>query len=139
MENQVVELVEELSKIGYGKRKSVGRGQFILKEITEFSFDKIATPDGFVALSNFCPAENDPVDGLYKTFVKFGKLGGEFTFQGNPFKKPLLMIKAGSIFKTGSTPREFYGRLIEEEIAPANPEVVHYAYAFSLPIKYPEL
>jgi CRISPR-associated protein Csm4 len=66
--------------------------------------------------------------------VKYGKLGGEFTFCGNPFKKPLVMIKTGSVFKTEKLPKEFYGRMIKE-IAPAKPkEVVQYGYAFAVPI-----
>lgn len=81
-------------------------------------------------------AETDPTEGLYKTFVKYGKLGEEFTYCGNPFKRPLLMIKTGSVFKTDGRPKEFYGRIIKEGIAPAKPEVIQYAYAFTLPIVY---
>jgi hypothetical protein len=36
-------------------------------------------------------------------------------------------------------PKEFYGRLVKEGIAPAKPEVVQYAYAFTVPLLYPEL
>ena len=135
--NRLVEMLQVLAKSGYGKKKSVGRGHFKLDEVKEFKFDPINSPDGFVSLSNFCPAEDDPSEGLYKTFVKYGKLGEEFTFCGNPFKKPLVMMKAGSVFRTGGTPKEYYGRMIQEGIAPAKPEVVQYAYAFAVPIVYP--
>lgn len=73
-----------------------------------------------------------PTDGFYKTLVKYGKLGGEFTFCGKPFKKPLMMITAGSSFKVKEYIKLFYGRMVED-IAPAKPEVVHYGYAFSVP------
>jgi len=137
--NRVVELFNELSKSGYGRKKSIGKGQFSVIEVNDFNFTPIEKADGFVALSNFCPGKNDPTDGLYKTFVKYGKLGEEFTFCGNPFKRPLLMIKAGSVFKTIGEPREFYGRLVQNGIAPAKPEVVHYAYCFSIPVVYPQM
>ncbi|MGC8811288.1 MAG: hypothetical protein ACP5Q3_13660, partial [bacterium] len=48
-----------------------------------------------------------------------------------------IKIKAGSVFKTNGEPKEFYGRMISEGISPAKPEVVHYAYAFAVPIIFP--
>jgi len=136
--DKVARLLQEVSKSGYGGKKSIGKGQFTVEEINEFyEFETVKEPDGFVTLSNFCPAENDPTDGFYKTFVKYGKLGEEFTFCGNPFKRPLVMIRAGSVFKTSQPPKEFYGRMVQEGIAPQKPEVVQYAYAFALPIRFP--
>lgn len=136
--NRVVEILRSLSRGGYGRKKSIGKGQFSLADVNDFSFEPVENPDGFVTLSNFCPAENDPIDGLYKTFVKYGKLGEELTFCGNPFKKPLVMIKNGSVFKTNSLPKPFYGRMVEG-IAPAKPEVVQYGYSFAVPIKIGDL
>lgn len=135
-EKRVVELFKELSNTGYGRKKSIGKGQFsIVGRIEEFKeFDKAKKDaNGFVTLSNFCPETNDPTEGLYKTIVKYGKLGEEFTCCGNPFKKPLVMIKTGSVFRTKGLPKEFYGRMIEN-ISPAKSEVVHYGYAFTVPI-----
>ena len=137
--NKTMELFEELSKAGYGRKKSIGIGRLSINEVREFEFKRMEKPGGFVSLSNFCPAESDPTEGFYKTFVKYGKLGEEFTSCGNPFKRPLLMIKAGGCFKTDGTFRENYGRIIHEGVAPAKPEVVQYAYAFALPIVYPVL
>ncbi len=136
---RVVDLLKEVAKSGYGRKKSIGKGQFSVEEVSEFCFPEIKDANGFVALSNFCPAESDPTEGLYKTLVKYGKLGEEFTFCGNPFKRPLLMIKAGSVFKTEGKPKEFYGRIVQEGISPAKPEVVHYAYTFAVAIVYPEI
>lgn len=135
--NRALELFEGLSRAGYGKKKSIGYGHFSVKEAPEFEFKRIEKPDGFVSLSHFCPGEGDPTEGLYKTFVKYGKLGEEFTFCGNPFKRPLLMVKAGAVFKTDGNPKEYYGRVIRAGIAPAKPEVVQYAYAFAVPVIYP--
>jgi len=137
--DKVVELVKIVSKTGYGKKKSIGKGQFSVADVTEYTFEDLKDADGFVTLSSFCPAEEDPTEGLYKTFVKYGKLGEEFTFCGNPFKRPLLMIKTGSVFKTDGSPKEFYGRIVQDGIAPAKPEVVQYAYAFAVPIVYPKV
>jgi CRISPR-associated protein Csm4 len=129
-------LFQELARIGYGKKKSVGKGSFdIVGNLEPFDrLDIIAGANGFMSLSNFIPAKADPTKGFYKVFVKYGKLGGEYAFCGNPFKKPLVMLKAGSVFYTNNGVRPYYGRMIEN-ISPAKPEVVHYAYAFAVPCK----
>jgi len=131
--DRVVKLFEGLSNAGYGRKKSIGKGHFTVIEVIDFAFPIVEGANGFVTLSNFCPAENDPTEGLYKTLIKYGKLGEEFTFCGNPFKKPLVMIKTASVFKTGSQPKEFYGCMVKE-VSPAKPEVVHYGYAFAVPM-----
>jgi CRISPR-associated protein Csm4 len=135
--NRVANLFRELSKSGFGRKKSIGKGQFSVAEVSEFDFPPLKKANGFVTLSNFCPSEGDPTEGLYKTFVKYGKLGEEFTFCGNPFKRPLLMIKAGSVFRTDGEPKEFYGKIVQDGISPPKPEVVQYAYAFAVPILFP--
>jgi CRISPR-associated protein Csm4 len=137
--NRIGELFKELSKSGYGRKKSIGKGHFSVDTVEPYNgFTEIEDANGFVTLSNFCPAENDPIEGLYKTFIKYGKLGEEFTFCGNPFKKPLFMIKTGSVFRTNGPPKEFYGGMVNN-ISPAKPEVVQYAYAFAVPIRYPDV
>ncbi len=137
--DQVIDLLKEVSKSGYGRKKSIGKGQFSVEGVSEFSFPEVQGANGFITLSNFCPNESDPTEGLFKTFVKYGKLGEEFTFCGNPFKRPLLMIKTGSVFRTEGKPKEFYGRMVLDGISPIKQEVVHYAYAFAVPIRYPQI
>ncbi len=138
------EWIEKLSNLfkfltftGFGSKKSIGKGTFKMEQFESFNLEEISNPNGFVTLSNFCPSENDPTEGIYKTFVKYGKLGEEFTFSGNPFKKPLLMIKTGSVFKTDGKPKDFYGRMVEN-VSDVKPQVIQYAYAFPVPIIYPE-
>ncbi|MFH1096465.1 MAG: hypothetical protein V1749_03065 [Candidatus Desantisbacteria bacterium] len=134
-EEKVFSLFKDLSLTGYGKRKSIGKGAFeIISQLEPFDgFNNFDDANGFMTLSNFVPAKHDPTDGFYKTMVKYGKLGGEFTFCGSPFKKPLMMLTAGSSFIVQGNVKPFYGRMIEG-IAPAMPEVVHYGYAFAIPI-----
>jgi len=134
-EDKVLALFKDLSLTGYGKKKSVGKGAFeIIGQLESFDrFDDFDGSSGFMSLSNFVPAKNDPTNGFYKTFVKYGKLGGEFTYCGKPFKKPLMMLTAGSSFKVNGNMKPFYGRMVED-IAPAKPEVVQYGYAFAVPV-----
>lgn len=135
-EAKVLAFFEDLAKTGYGKKKSVGKGAFDIEgQLEPFDkFDNFDGANGFVSFSNFIPSKTDPVNGFYKTFVKYGKLGGEYTFCGNPFKKPLMMLTTGSTFHVNGDINQFYGRMIEN-VSPAKPEVVHYGYAFAVPIK----
>lgn len=134
-EEKALSLFKDLSLIGYGRKKSIGKGSFeIIGNLEPFNkFDDFKGANGFISLSNFVPAKDDPTEGFYKTMIKYGKLGGEFTFSGNPFKKPLIMINTGSSFYVSGNVKPFYGRMIGE-IAPAKPEVIHYGYAFAVPI-----
>ena len=124
--------LEILGRMGFGKRKSVGKGSFALVSFDEFnSFELPQTVNAFVTLSNYVPSSRDPVEGFYKTFVKYGKLDNEYAIEGTPFKKPLLMMVPGSVFKTNNV-KEFYGRMVTG-ITANYPEVVHYGYAFAIP------
>ncbi len=132
--DRVASFFHDLSLIGYGKKKSVGKGAFEVLSLEPFNgFDFNSTPDGFVALSHFVPAEGDPTDGSYKIFVKYGKLGGEFAFSGKPFKRPLMMLKVGSIFRCKEQ-RPYYGRMVKG-LVPGRPEIVNYGYTFPVPIR----
>lgn len=134
-EEKFFSLFKDLSLTGYGKKKSVGKGAFeIIGELEPFDkFNDFDGANAFMSLSNFVPAKDDPADGFYKTLVKYGKLGGEFTFCGKPFKKPLMMLTAGAVFKVSGAVKPFYGRMVEG-LSSIKPEVVHYGYAFAVPI-----
>lgn len=130
-------LFQYLRDTGYGKRKSVGYGEI---EVTSFEpfdgFPSPAEPNGVVSLSNFVPASNDPVDGVWRIIVKYGKMGEEYALGENAFKKPLLMLEAGATFRD-SPSREYYGRLVKG-LSRAYPEVVQYAFALPVPMRLPE-
>jgi CRISPR-associated protein Csm4 len=128
------ELFENLSKAGYGKRKTVGYGQFTVKSFDEFmGFKSPKDANAFTSLSNFVPAANDPTRGYWGILVKYGKLGEEFAVTGNPHKKPLVMLKAGSCFYDNPI-RNYYGRLVKG-LSLKYPSVVQYGYAFPVPLK----
>lgn len=132
---RLVQLLESLSGTGYGRRKAVGKGQFRVVSWEEVNLGEVRDANGFVALSNFCPAANDPADGYYQTLVKYGKLGEELAHSGNPFKRPLIMLKAGSVFRTERPPTDRYGRMVTG--LSVIQSVVHYAFALPVPLHLP--
>lgn len=128
------ELLEGLSKKGYGKRASVGKGAFEIEEPELFEgFEEQTAPNAIVMLSNYIPAAGDPLEGRYRSFIKYGKLGGEFTFLENPFKKPVMMFKPGSVF-WDDKPRAVYGRTVQG-ISIQKEEVVHFGCSVAVPAR----
>ncbi len=134
-EQDLQRLFELLAQGGYGKKRTTGKGAFNVINFERFNgFDlpEGTSPNGFVTLSHFVPAATDPTDGAWKVRVKYGKLGDEKTFCGNPFKKPLIMLQPGAVFRT-ENPKPWYGRLVEH-IAFTDPDVVQYGFGFAVPL-----
>lgn len=127
------EYIEKIFKFieysGFGKRKSTGKGHFVVEKVAEYDFKAPENPNAFVSLSSFVPAAEDPSEGWYDLFVKYGKLGGHYASSGNPFKKPLCMLKAGSVFRDDKV-KDYYGRLVEN--IHSDREIRHYGYAFAV-------
>ncbi|MDP2952256.1 MAG: hypothetical protein Q8O76_02925, partial [Chloroflexota bacterium] len=94
-------LLVYLAETGYGKRKSIGYGAMAspptLEPFPSFGGPSASEANAFVSLSTFVPAQGDPTDGSWQVLVKYGKLGEEFALGENPFKRPLLMLAAGSV------------------------------------------
>jgi CRISPR-associated protein Csm4 len=140
-EDDLRRLLELVAREGYGSKKSTGKGACVLEGFQPFNgFDlpgRTNIPDGamsgFVTLSHFVPAQDDPTDGAYKMTIKYGKLGEEKTYCGQPFKKPLIMLKPGAVFRTSQV-KPFYGRLVEN-VAYADSSVVQYGFAFPVPVR----
>jgi CRISPR-associated protein Csm4 len=129
------ELFTYLAESGYGAKKSAGYGQVEL--VSWEPFDGFEPPDGangFISLSNWVPAQDDPHRGFYETLVKYGKLGETLAVGENPFKFPLTMLAAGSSFYVEGEVAAAYGRLVRG-IAPAKKEVVQYGMAFAVPAR----
>ena len=131
-------LWEVIENTGFGKRKSIGYGNFKIESFEKFDFGSPAKKeaDAFVSLSNFVPAKDDPTDGNWDMFVKYGKLGEEMNYNPtSPFKKPIIFLKAGSTFKYNGDKRDFYGRLVEGVSYYMADKIVQYGFAYPVPIK----
>jgi CRISPR-associated protein Csm4 len=138
----VEDFLDGLKASGYGKRKSVGYGQIESFTLEEFhGFDETpAQANGFISLSRFVPAPNDPTDGYWDIAVKYGKLGEDLAVSGQPFKLPLIQLECGSCFFDEVKPdwvNRWYGQLVDD-VAPQRPEVKQYGFAFLVPMWIPE-
>ena len=131
--DKVVELLNQVSMVGYGKDKSVGCGRFAIQEIE--NADELLKADnqnGFTTLSSYIPSTDDPTRGRWKIRTKRGKLG-EGAGGDNPFKTPLIQFEPGAVFAQDN-PDLFYGRMIRD-IAPGMPEAVQCCYTIAIPMR----
>lgn len=134
-------LVDRLGAEGYGKRRNVGYGTVKAVSIDAFAgFAAIDGANGFVSLSNFIPAADDPTEGRWRLLAKRGKLGDEWASDDNPFKKRVTCLEAGSCFRyrpsAESETRSWYGRLVMG-VAQGRTEAVQYGLAHAVPMKLP--
>lgn len=131
-------VLELMFSLGIGADKSTGCGIFRLETLT-MEKELLAPPDhvnGFVALSNFVPAHTDPTNGFYQTLAKYPKLDREFAMSDMPFKKPVLFLKAGAMFRADS-PKEWYGRCLTDVAAVDAPVTVN-GCTIAVPVCIPE-
>jgi CRISPR-associated protein Csm4 len=127
---------------GYGRKSSTGKGRI---HCTLESFDDymtLSSDNAFMTLSNYVPRATDPYNGFYRLFTKYGKLGGHFAssplIPGNnpmPFKYPLLMFEAGSVFLAENQIAPFYGRILNNVHDIRKPLIAQYGMAYPLPIQ----
>ncbi len=133
--DRVVALFRTMSRSGFGRDKSVGCGAFEVGDMAPW--DGFAAPqgaDGFVTLSTYMPSAADPVDGRWRLRVKRGYLG-EQAGGGNPFKRPLVQIAPGAIWR--GQPRPWVGRMVRD-VAPGMPQAVQCGLALAVAVKWRE-
>ena len=135
---------------GYGADKSTGKGRIRVESIeVKDDLPHSDNPNAFISLSSFVPDENDPLEGWYSSLLKYGKLGEHYAnssidkidpdtgekIGNNPFKRPLLMLKAGSVFKLKENEglRPFYGRIIEN--IHWDRDIIHYGFVFPMGLR----
>lgn len=127
-----------IKEAGFGRDKSTGKGYFGFDIKDGIDLLEHKSPNAFVTLSSYIPKENDPAKGYYHTLLKYGKLGGLYAkgipeVNGNPFKKPLIMFTAGSVFYDKDYRQgKNYGSLLKK--VHQNENIRHYAYAFPVGI-----
>lgn len=141
----LTEALATLGREGYGARATSGHGAFDIDgEPTPCpELDDVPNADAFVSLSTFQPARDDPTDGFWRAFVKYGKMAPDFHFAAT-FKRPQTMLEAGACFRVGGAPRPFYGgavsteRLLSEgdrqRLAEIGVHPVQAAFALALPM-----
>lgn len=109
-------------------KKSTGKGVFAIKQdrTREDNMER-ETGQHLLLLSNCIPAQDDPTQGAYTTYTKFGKLGEAFSISWqNFYKKPVIFLDKGSCFKANNN-TDYIGHMISD-IAVDRPWIWQYGY-----------
>lgn len=134
------DVLTKMFSYGIGAQRSVGKGGFHLEgEVEPFQgFQYPRDPNGFVALSNFVPQRGDPTEGSYKAFVKYPKVSYTEKPEDSPFKKPIIFLQAGSVFRAQPV-KEFYGSCVEHialKDGAVSDEIIIGAYTIAVPCHF---
>ena len=134
------DILTKMFSYGIGAQRSVGKGGFRLEgEVEPFQgFRHPLVPNGFVALSNFVPQRGDPTEGSYKAFVKYPKVSYTEKPEDSPYKKPIIFLQAGSVFRAQPV-KEFYGSCVEHvalKDGAVSDEIIIGAYTIAVPCRF---
>lgn len=129
-------LLKYIGMIGYGKDKSTGKGAFTVDTSEKWETIKLPTQNinRVMSLSLGIPCKN-LTEGYYNLVPKYGKLGGHWANDGQPFKHPILMHDAGSTYTPKEVVKPFYGQLLEDMHSNKERGICHYAYLLVWPFK----
>lgn len=126
--NELIKALEIVSKSGYGKNATIGKGRFELSDLSEISTEPSKT---VISLSPFVIHGQNYRKCFYEPFTRFGKQGGERANQ-NPFKKPILMADTGSVVTLDET-KPYIGKAVKGHAS--HTDTVHQGYAIAYPIR----
>lgn len=129
-------ILKETFHLGFGKKKSSGYGEMEVLDFADFNgFNEPNEGNGFIVLSNYLPSKDDGITDMFYDFhVKYSKLGEEYSKNSNPFKRPIVFFKPGSVFMTPKA-RDFYGRITKEREITHYEGIIQNGIAFTLRVK----
>jgi CRISPR-associated protein Csm4 len=125
----IVERLNLIGKVGFGKKGSIGKGHFSAELDSEFKgFDEVKSKFYLTLSPTILNKQPHITKAYYNTFNRFGKSHSSAT----PFKKPLLMADSGAVVKLEEH-RTYIGRGIENGI---NQQSLVQGYSIVVPFKF---
>ncbi len=138
---QVFQAFEDIGQTGYGRDASTGLGKFKVLDHQVFSWP---APPGVQHGITLAPCVPEPSallanDCHYLPATRFGRHGSSLALAGQPFKKPLLMLRTGALlaFAGGNVP-VVHGRGlggVKQPISDVEPATVHQGYSPVVPVQ----
>lgn len=142
----LLELLHQLSLTGFGADTSTGRGQFDLPNDPAPATELDAPPavaNAVISLSTFQPAPDDPADGYWDAFPKFGKLGPELSsLAGEHRKNTLILLRPGGVFRGSARThlghaipmRDLLPQFAIAALAQHGINIIHPAFGLTIPL-----
>lgn len=144
---ELLTVFTHMGQSGYGRDASIGLGKFELvgqPEPVVWPAASGAVPNAYLTLGSCAPQGLGfcPVRSHWHVTTRFGRHGDVAVQSGQPFKRPVLLAKAGSVFwpEQLDPACTFIGQGLGGASAPvslAMPETVQQGYCPVLPIAMP--
>jgi CRISPR-associated protein Csm4 len=134
-----------IGQTGFGRDASIGLGKFDLvgtAQAAPIGSNPSNKPNAWLTLGpctpqgqGFCPKRS-----FYQPLTRFGRHGDIAVQSGNPFKRPILLARSGSVFwpENLDGAQHFIGQGLAG-VSEAMPETVHQGYAPVFALTLPEL
>lgn len=144
---ELVAALAHIGQSGYGRDASIGLGKFeLIGQPQPVQWPTAgAAANAYLSLGPCAPQGLGfcPVRSHWHVTTRFGRHGDIAVQSGNPFKRPVLLTKAGSVFwpERLDPARAYIGQGLGGRQAPislAMPETVHQGYSPVVPVRIPE-
>lgn len=138
--------LDAMGSTGFGRDASIGLGKFNrMGEATPANWPAQPDANAYLTLGPSAPQDQGfcAKRSFYQVLTRFGRHGDAAVQSPNPFKKPVLLARAGSVLRPeqGSAAALFVGRGlggVANPISQTMPETVHQGYAPVITIRLPE-
>jgi len=128
-QKEILDRLNLIGKVGFGKKGSIGKGHFKAQIDSSFRGFNEVESDYYMTLSPTILNKQPYIkEAYYNTFNRFGKYHSSQT----PFKKPILMADSGAVVKL-DTKRDYIGRGLENGI---NRQSLVQGYSIVVPFKF---
>lgn len=135
--NELSAALHYMGVTGFGRDASIGLGKFECQGSgLSFAGHTTANANSYLTLGPCAPQGLGycPVRSTYQVVTRFGRHGDAAVQSGQPFKRPVLLAKAGAVFwpEEIQTSRAFIGQGlggVANPVSTAMPETVQQGYA----------
>lgn len=135
----LLQLMEDLGATGFGRDATTGLGKFVIESVEPQEWSDTPARH-FMTLAPCAPVPEalDAANCFYQPLTRFGRHGNIAVLSGQPFKRPILMLRTAAILTTrGAGQFAYHGSGIGGEARPisaAMPQTVHQGYAPLVPL-----
>ena len=127
-EEYILTLLTKMGKNGFGKKSSIGKGQFEIKKDENFTGFSDVESNYYLTLSPTILNSSNIKRSFYSTFNRFGKYSNSNT----PFKKPTLMAQTSAVIELEEK-KEFIGKAINNGV---NRDSLLQGFSILVPFKF---
>ena len=129
--------LDAIGATGFGRDASIGLGKFRrVDDAAVTAWPVVVNANSYLTLGPCAPQGQGyrPEQSFYQVVTRFGRHGDVAVQYGNPFKRPVLMAKAGAVFwpEAPDPARLFIGQGlggVDHPVSLAMPETVQQGYA----------